>query len=41
VLTAFTYGFPHEWIDIFNKAAYKGDYYWTFITGESDSKEAE
>lgn len=34
VLTAYTYGFPHEWQAIFAEAGYTGDYYWTFITGE-------
>lgn len=34
VLTAYTYGYPHEWQAIFEEAGYAGDYYWTFITGE-------
>ncbi len=34
VLTAYTYGYPHEWEAIFDEAGYTGDYYWTFITGE-------
>lgn len=34
VLTAYTYGYPHEWEAIFEEAGYTGDYYWTFITGE-------
>ena len=34
VLTAYTYGYPHEWEAIFAEAGYAGDYYWTFITGE-------
>lgn len=33
VLTAYTYGYPHEWEAIFREAGYTGDYYWTFITG--------
>lgn len=33
VLTAYTYGYPHEWEAIFAEAGYAGDYYWTFITG--------
>jgi ubiquinone/menaquinone biosynthesis C-methylase UbiE len=33
VLTAYTYGYPHEWEEIFSEAGYTGDYYWTFITG--------
>jgi SAM-dependent methyltransferase len=33
VLTAHTYGYPHEWTAIFDEAGYTGDYYWTFITG--------
>jgi len=34
VLTAYTYGYPHEWETIFKEAGYAGDYYWTFIKGE-------
>ena len=34
VLTAYTYGYPHEWEAMFAEAGYTGDYYWTFITGE-------
>lgn len=34
VLTAHTYGYPHEWEAIFKEAGYTGDYYWTFIKGE-------
>jgi SAM-dependent methyltransferase len=34
VLTAYTYGYRHEWEAIFHEAGYTGDYYWTFITGE-------
>jgi hypothetical protein len=34
VLTAETYGYPHEWEAIFREGGYSGDYYWTFITGE-------
>jgi len=33
VLTAYTYGYPHEWEALFAEAGYTGDYYWTFITG--------
>jgi ubiquinone/menaquinone biosynthesis C-methylase UbiE len=33
VLTAYTYGYPHEWEALFAEAGYRGDYYWTFITG--------
>lgn len=33
VLTAYTYGYPHEWEAIFAEAGYTGDYYWTIITG--------
>jgi ubiquinone/menaquinone biosynthesis C-methylase UbiE len=31
VLTAKTYGYPKEWIQIFELAGYKGDYYWTYV----------
>ena len=31
VLTAKFYGYPHEWIKLFNEAGYKGFYYWTII----------
>lgn len=34
VLTAYTYGYPHEWEEIFAEAGYDGDYFWTIITGE-------
>jgi 2-polyprenyl-3-methyl-5-hydroxy-6-metoxy-1,4-benzoquinol methylase len=34
VLTAYTYGYPLEWEEIFRDSGYTGDYYWTFITGE-------
>jgi len=34
VLTAYTYGYPHEWEAIFDEAGYTGDYYWTLIKGE-------
>ncbi|OUU62638.1 MAG: methyltransferase [Alphaproteobacteria bacterium TMED62] len=29
VLTAECHGYPKEWIKLFNKAGYKGDWYWT------------
>ena len=31
VLTAETHGSPEEWYKIFNKAEYKGDWYWTKV----------
>jgi ubiquinone/menaquinone biosynthesis C-methylase UbiE len=31
VLTAKTYGYPKEWIQIFELAGYKGEYYWTYV----------
>ncbi len=31
VLTAEYYGYPDEWIQLFNEAGYTGDYYWTII----------
>lgn len=31
VLTAFTHDYPEGWRNIFAKAGYTGDYYWTFI----------
>jgi SAM-dependent methyltransferase len=31
VLTAEFYGYPDEWIGLFNEAGYSGDYYWTII----------
>lgn len=31
VLTAKYYGYPEEWIALFNEAGYTGDYYWTII----------
>lgn len=31
VLTAEYYGYPNEWIQLFNEAGYTGDYYWTII----------
>jgi SAM-dependent methyltransferase len=33
VLTAYTYGYPHEWKALFDEAGYTGDYYWTLING--------
>lgn len=33
VLTAHTYGYPHEWEALFAEAGYRGDYYWTLVTG--------
>ncbi len=33
VLTAYTYGYTHEWEALFAEAGYTGDYYWTFIAG--------
>jgi len=33
VLTAYTYGYAHEWEALFREAGYTGDYYWTYITG--------
>ena len=31
VLTAEYYGYPKEWVEVFNEAGYTGDYYWTII----------
>ena len=31
VLTAEFYGYPNEWVKLFNEAGYTGDYYWTII----------
>lgn len=31
VLTAETYGYPEEWIKIFEEAQYRGDYDWTIL----------
>ncbi len=31
VLTAKYYGYPAEWIELFEEAGYTGDYYWTII----------
>lgn len=31
VLTAQYYGYPSEWISLFNEVGYTGDYYWTII----------
>jgi ubiquinone/menaquinone biosynthesis C-methylase UbiE len=31
VLTALTYGYPEEWLDIFDKAGYSGDYFWNIM----------
>ncbi len=39
VLTAYTHGYPHEWVKIFDEAGYKGDYYWTLILGEETETE--
>lgn len=39
VLTAYTYGYPHEWTAIFEEAGYTGDYYWTLILGEDSEDE--
>lgn len=39
VLTAYTFGYPSEWIEIFDEANYKGDYYWTLILGEDTETE--
>jgi ubiquinone/menaquinone biosynthesis C-methylase UbiE len=39
VLTAYTFGYPNEWIEIFDEANYKGDYYWTLILGEDTETE--
>ena len=33
VLTAHTYGYPHEWRALFDEAGYTGDHYWTLING--------
>lgn len=33
VLTAYTHDYPDGWKKIFDEAGYRGDYYWTFITG--------
>lgn len=32
VLTAYTHGYPHEWVAIFEEAGYTGDYNWTLIS---------
>ena len=31
VLTAETYGYPNEWFEIFEKAKYRGDWFWTKV----------
>ena len=31
VLTAKFYGYPNEWLEVFNEAGYLGDWYWTII----------
>lgn len=31
VLTAKTYGYPDDWVKIFNEANYTGDYFWTIM----------
>ena len=31
VLTAYYHDYPENWIKLFEKAGYKGDYYWTII----------
>ena len=31
VLTAKFYGYPNEWIKLYNEAGYTGYYYWTII----------
>ena len=31
VLTAKYYGYPNEWLELFNEANYTGDWYWTII----------
>lgn len=31
VLTAEFYGYPDEWIRLFNESGYTGDYYWTVV----------
>ena len=34
MLTAKTFGKPDEWLEIFDEAGYRGDYYWTILTEE-------
>ncbi len=36
VLTALFYGYPDEWIKIFDEACYKGDYFWTVLNDQKD-----
>ena len=31
VLTAETHGYPNEWFEIFKKAKYSGDWFWTKV----------
>lgn len=32
VLTAYTHFYPDKWKELFNKAGFKGEYYWTYIS---------
>ena len=35
VLTAEFYGYPNDWLDVFNAVGYRGDYYWTILEVDS------
>lgn len=41
VLTAKTYGTPEDWQLIFQDAGYRGDYYWTIMKIEEQTKEQQ